>query len=86
MKKRRSTQIILMLTMLLCLAFCTVSTQAATTATSTNKTTVKNGWKKESAGWCYYVKGKKLTSQLIQTIIPIPRNKNSRTTAIAVST
>lgn len=64
MKKRRSTQIILMLTMLLCLAFCTVSTQAATTATSTNKTTVKNGWKKESAGWCYYVKGKKLTSQL----------------------
>lgn len=26
----------------------------------TKASTVKNGWKKESSGWCYYVKGKKL--------------------------
>ena len=52
--------------MLFCLTFGVVSAQAATTTTTTSakKTTVKKGWKKESAGWCYYVKGKKVTSQL----------------------
>lgn len=56
-----------MITMLFCLTFGVVSIQAATTSTTakSGKTvTVKNGWKKESAGWCYYVKGKKITNQL----------------------
>lgn len=67
MKKRRFTTILFMITMLFCLTFGVVSIQAATTSTTakSGKTvTVKNGWKKESAGWCYYVKGKKITNQL----------------------
>ena len=66
MKKRRFMQMFLVMTMLFCLTFGVVSTQAATTSTATSvkTTTVKNGWTKEKAGWCYYVKGKKITSQL----------------------
>lgn len=64
MKKQRN--VFFVVAMLFCLMFGTVSAQAATTAatTSAKQTTVTNGWKKESAGWCYYVKGKKITSQL----------------------
>lgn len=63
MKKSKFAQIFLMLTMLFCLTFGTVCTQAATTATSTT-TTVKNGWKKEGGQYYYYVKGRKVTNQL----------------------
>lgn len=64
MKKQR--RIFCVIAMLFCLIFGAVSTQAATTTTtaSVKKTNVKNGWVKENAGWCYYVKGKKIISQL----------------------
>ena len=63
MKKTR--HLFFVITMLFCLSFGAISTQAAAATTTTSvKTTVKNGWKKESAGWCYYVKGKKVTNQL----------------------
>ena len=66
MKKRRVSRLFLTIAMLICLTLGAGSVQAATTQTTSTVTraTVKNGWIKESAGWCYYVKGKKIVSQL----------------------
>lgn len=66
MKKRRVSRLFLTIAMLICLTLGAGSVQAATTQTTSTVTraTVKNGWIKERAGWCYYVKGKKIVSQL----------------------
>jgi hypothetical protein len=64
---KRFAKSFLTVLLMVCMVCSALPVQAASrtqTKTSSTKTTVKNGWVKESAGWCYYVKGKKLTSQL----------------------
>jgi hypothetical protein len=64
--KKKALRRVLVLAVMLSLVLTMMPVQAAvstSTETTAAKTTVKNGWKKESVGYCYYVNGKKLTSQ-----------------------
>lgn len=65
MNKKGFVRGLWLLLLILCLAWGAVPAQAAGAADSSSaETAVKNGWVKEKAGWCYYVKGKKAVSQL----------------------